>query len=152
MRTIKSSICIVNLIPEGILSVGCGGTSRRYFVNRWGTSNVLATLLCPAHLHNARANLLFVCFCCCCFQNQAPEETSPHLLPGAQDQRLGAEQDQLPQEPLLATVKRRKVAWFGHVTRHDSLSKTIVQGTLVGGRRRGRQRKCWMDKIKERTS
>ncbi|GFS27874.1 hypothetical protein ElyMa_005312900 [Elysia marginata] len=24
-----------------------------------------------------------------------------------------------PQEPLLATVKRRKLAWFGHVTRHD---------------------------------
>ena len=33
-----------------------------------------------------------------------------------------------PQEPLLATVKRRKLAWFGHVTRHDSLSKTILLG------------------------
>ena len=32
-----------------------------------------------------------------------------------------------PQEPLLATVKRRKLAWFGHVTRHDSLSKTTLQ-------------------------
>ena len=30
------------------------------------------------------------------FRNQVPEETSPHLLLGAQDQRLGAEQDQLP--------------------------------------------------------
>ena len=29
------------------------------------------------------------------FRNQVPEETSPHLLFGAQDQRLGAEQDQL---------------------------------------------------------
>ena len=54
-----------------------------------------------------------------------------------------------PQEPLLATVKRQKLAWFGHVTRHDSLSKTILQGTLEVGRRRGRQRKCWMDIIKE---
>ncbi|GFS00135.1 endonuclease-reverse transcriptase [Elysia marginata] len=45
-----------------------------------------------------------------------------------------------PQEPLLATVKRRKLAWFGHVTRHDSLSKTILQGTVEGKRRRGRQR------------
>ena len=53
------------------------------------------------------------------------------------------------QESLLATVKRRKLAWFGHVTRPDSLSKTILQGTLEGGRRRGRQRKCWMDNIKE---
>ena len=30
------------------------------------------------------------------FRNQVPEEASPHLLLGAQDQRLGAEQDQLP--------------------------------------------------------
>ena len=54
-----------------------------------------------------------------------------------------------PQQPLLATVKRRKLAWFGHVTRHDSLSKTILQGTSEGGRRRGWQKKCWMDKVKE---
>ena len=57
-----------------------------------------------------------------------------------------------PQEPLLAAVKRRKLAWFGHVTRHNSLSKTILQGTLEGGRRRGRQRKCWMINIKKWTS
>ena len=31
-----------------------------------------------------------------------------------------------PQEHLLATVKRWKLAWFGHVTRYDSLSKTIL--------------------------
>ncbi|GFR88836.1 UDP-glucuronosyltransferase 2A1-like [Elysia marginata] len=54
-----------------------------------------------------------------------------------------------PQEPLLATVKRRKLAWFGHVTRHDSLSKTILQGTVEGKRRRGRQKKAWCDNIKE---
>ncbi|GFS20303.1 endonuclease-reverse transcriptase [Elysia marginata] len=56
-----------------------------------------------------------------------------------------------PQEPLLATVKRRKLAWFGHVTRHDSLSKTILQGTVEGKRRRGRQKKAWCDNIKEWT-
>ena len=56
-----------------------------------------------------------------------------------------------PQEPLLATVKRRKLSWFGHVTRHNSLPKTILQGTLEGGRRRGRQAKSWMDNIKEWT-
>ncbi|GFR93520.1 retrovirus-related Pol polyprotein LINE-1 [Elysia marginata] len=54
-----------------------------------------------------------------------------------------------PQEPLLATVKRRKLAWFGHVTRHDSLSKTILQGIVEGKRRRGRQKKAWCDNIKE---
>ncbi|GFS13586.1 retrovirus-related Pol polyprotein LINE-1 [Elysia marginata] len=56
-----------------------------------------------------------------------------------------------PQEPLLATVKRRKLAWFGHVTRHDSLSKTILQGTVEGKRRRGRQKKAWCGNIKEWT-
>ena len=55
-------------------------------------------------------------------------------------------------EPLLATVKRRKLAWFGHVTCYDTLSETIHQGTLEGGRGCGRQRKCWMDNIKEWTS
>ena len=35
-----------------------------------------------------------------------------------------------PQEPLLATVKRRTLAWFGHVTLHDSLFKIDLQGTL----------------------
>ena len=57
-----------------------------------------------------------------------------------------------PQEPLLATVKRRKLARSGQVTRHDSLSKTLPQGTLEDGRRRGQKRKCWMDGIKEWTS
>ena len=57
-----------------------------------------------------------------------------------------------PQELLLATVKRRKLAWFGHATRHDSFSKTILQGTSEGGRRRRRQRKCWMDSTKDWTS
>ena len=39
-----------------------------------------------------------------------------------------------------------------HVTRHQSLSKAILQNTWEGGRRRGLQRKCWMDNIKEGTS
>ena len=52
------------------------------------------------------------------------------------------------QEHLLSTVKRRKLAWYGHVTRHNSLCKTIMQGTVEGGRRRGRQRKSWSDDVK----
>ena len=38
-----------------------------------------------------------------------------------------------PQEPLLATAKRWKLAWLRHVTCHYSLSKTILQGILEGG-------------------
>ena len=52
----------------------------------------------------------------------------------------------------LQRLSRRKLAWFGQVTRHDSLSKTILQGTLEGGQHRGRERKCWMDSIKDWTS
>lgn len=32
-----------------------------------------------------------------------------------------------PQEYLLSVTKRRKLAWFGHVTRHGTLAKTILQ-------------------------
>ena len=56
-----------------------------------------------------------------------------------------------PQEPLLSTIKRRKLSWFGHVTRHNTLSKTILQGTVEGGRRKGRQRKSWVEDIKSWT-
>ena len=56
-----------------------------------------------------------------------------------------------PQEPLLTTIKRRKLMWFGHHLRHDSLSKTILQGTVEGGRRRGRQTKSWVANIKDWT-
>jgi hypothetical protein len=55
------------------------------------------------------------------------------------------------QEQLLSVIKRRKLAWYGHVTRHDSLSKTILQGTVNGSRKRGGQRKTWIDNIKEWT-
>ena len=50
------------------------------------------------------------------------------------------------------TVKKHKLAWFGYVTRHDSLSKPIQQGTLDGRRHRDRQRICWMDNTTEWTS
>ena len=39
----------------------------------------------------------------------------------------------------------------GHVTRSSGLAKTILQGTVQGGRRRGRQRTRWEDNIKEWT-
>ena len=35
--------------------------------------------------------------------------------------------------PSSATVKKRKLTWVGHNTRHDNLSKTILQGTWGWG-------------------
>ena len=46
-----------------------------------------------------------------------------------------------PYEDLLTSVERCKLKWYGHVTRSSGLAKTILQGTVQGGRRRGRQRK-----------
>ena len=46
-----------------------------------------------------------------------------------------------PHEDLLTIVKRRKLRWYGHVSRSSGLAKTILQGTVKGGRRQGRQRK-----------
>ena len=56
-----------------------------------------------------------------------------------------------PQEDLLTIVKRRKLQWYGHVSRSSGLAKTILQGTMKGGRRQGRQRKRWEDNIREWT-
>ena len=39
----------------------------------------------------------------------------------------------------LTTVKIRKLQWYGHVSRSLGLAKTILQGTMKGGRRQGRQ-------------
>ena len=45
-----------------------------------------------------------------------------------------------PYEDFLTSAKRRKLKWNGHVTRSSGLAKTILQGTVQGGRRRARQR------------
>ena len=56
-----------------------------------------------------------------------------------------------PHEDLLTIVKRHKLQWYGHVSRSSGLAKTILQGTVKGGRRQGRQRKRWEDNISEWT-
>ena len=49
---------------------------------------------------------------------------------------------------LLTPVRKWKLRWFGHVTRASGLAKTILQGTVKGQRKRGRQKKRWEDNIK----
>ena len=39
----------------------------------------------------------------------------------------------------------------GHVSHSSGLATTILQGTVKGGRRHGRQRKRWEDNIREWT-
>ena len=56
-----------------------------------------------------------------------------------------------PYEDFLAIIKRSKLQWYGHVSRPSGLAKIILQGTVKGGRRQGRQRKRWEDNTREWT-
>ncbi|XP_062589437.1 uncharacterized protein LOC134251087 [Saccostrea cucullata] len=52
-----------------------------------------------------------------------------------------------PHNDFLTIVKKRKLRWYGQVSRSSGLAKTILQGTVKGGRKRGRQKKRWEDNI-----
>ena len=56
-----------------------------------------------------------------------------------------------PHEDLLIIGKRRKLQWYGHDSRSSGLAKIILQGTVKGGRKQGRQRKRSEDNIREWT-
>ena len=50
-----------------------------------------------------------------------------------------------PNEDLLTIVNRRKLQWYGHVSRSLGLVKTILQGTVKGGKKVKR----WEGNIRE---
>ena len=52
---------------------------------------------------------------------------------------------------LLTIVKKRKLRWYGHISRSSGMAKTILQRTVKGARKRERQKKRWEDNIKEWT-
>ena len=52
---------------------------------------------------------------------------------------------------LLTMVKKRKLRWYGHISRSSGMAKTILQGTMKGATRRGRQKKRWEDNVKDWT-
>ena len=54
-------------------------------------------------------------------------------------------------DDLLTMVRKRKLRWYGHISRSFGMAKTILQWTVKGARRRGRQKKRWEDNIKEWT-
>ena len=53
-------------------------------------------------------------------------------------------------DDLLIMVKKRKLRWYGHISRSSGMTKTILQGTVKGARMRERQKR-WEDNIKEWT-
>ena len=84
-----------------------------------------------------------------CFHKLLTISYRDHITNGEVKDRFGKIVG--PYEDKLTSVKRRKLKWYGHVTRPSGLAKTILQGTVQGGRRRSRQRKRWEDNIKEWT-
>ena len=56
-----------------------------------------------------------------------------------------------PHEDILTIVKRCKLLCYGYVSRSLGLAKTILQDTVKGGRRQGRQKKRWEGNIREWT-
>ena len=63
-----------------------------------------------------------------------------HLVTN-EDVRAKIQQAIGPNEDHMKIVKRRKLKWYGHVSRSLGQAKTILQGTVKGGRRQGRQKK-----------
>ena len=44
-------------------------------------------------------------------------------------------------DDLLTMAKKLKLRWYGHISRSFGMAKTVLQGTVKGTRRRGRQKK-----------
>ena len=44
-------------------------------------------------------------------------------------------------DELLILAKKRKLRWFGHVSRASGLARTIIQDKVKGKRKRGREKK-----------
>ena len=40
-----------------------------------------------------------------------------------------------------------KLGYFGHVKRHDTIEKTVLEGKIEGKRSRGKPRRAWADDV-----
>ena len=55
-------------------------------------------------------------------------------------------------DPMLHIFKRRKLKWYGYISRHDGLSKMIIKGIVEGSRKQGRPKIQWFDNISDWTN
>ena len=85
--------------------------------------------------------------------DEMPQKAPRHHLQRPHLQRRGAKQNSAshwaPRRPLDHNKTTQAMKW--HVTRSSGLAKTILQWTVQGGRRRGRQKKRREDNIPEWT-
>ena len=82
-----------------------------------------------------------------------PQDTT-HLIQRPCYQRGSLCQDSAGNQTTRRPLNNRKetqLQWYDHVSHSSGLTKTILQGKVKGGRRQGRQRKRWEDKIREWT-
>ena len=57
-----------------------------------------------------------------------------------------------PEYSLEGLMLKLKVQYFGHLMRRaDSFEKTLMLGKIEGGRRRGQQKRRWLDGITDST-
>ena len=49
---------------------------------------------------------------------------------------------------LLSIITKKKLQYFGHIIRKNSLEKLLLEGKVDGKRQRARPRRMWMDDIK----
>ena len=76
------------------------------------------------------------------------EKTLESPLDCKEIQPAHSEGDQISRISLEEMMLKLKLQYFGHIMRRvDSLEKTLMLGGIGGRRRRGRQRKRWLDGI-----
>ena len=56
---------------------------------------------------------------------------------------------EVDQDWLLNNIKARKLSYFGHLKRHNSLERHILEARLEGKRRKGRPTRRWTEDIKK---
>ena len=80
--------------------------------------------------------------------SRTPKRNTSH---GNEEVHAKIQQAVGPHEDLLTIVMRRKLQWYCHVSSSSGLAKIILQSTVKGERRQGRQRKRWEENIREWT-
>ena len=74
--------------------------------------------------------------------------TAASIMAAVQDQRLDFRT--IKTKPMLVKqMRKRKMKHFGHIIRHNSLGKTIIQWITAGKRGRGRPARTWERDIEE---
>src|SRR6218665_1322424 len=78
------------------------------------------------------------------------KKDNANIVDGKTNKQMGTGKSRSVERKLLGIGKERKMKYFGHIMRKKGscLEKEIIQGTVPGGRGKGRPRVNWMDNIR----